>query len=275
VLADPPHPGLAQLVARARTTSRDHVAVVTGASRGIGLALTEHLISRGWRVAGIARTVPSLQGIARAHPRESFLPLVADVTDSIAVAEAFAALAVLWRTPDLVVANAGSYTAVGPTWEADPDRWWRDFEVNVRGTHNTMRAALPGMVRLGSGRFVVMSSGMGGSPSPWSSSYGASKAALTQLVGSVNAELLGTGALAFAVSPGMVRTQMTNWPEELISHRPDLATLPDEAFLGTSAICDLISEIACGDLDPLAGRFIHVRDDRRQLLESHRKASLP
>lgn len=256
--------------------AREHTALVTGASRGIGLAIAEHLMADGWRVAGVARSVPRLQEIAGRHSPDTFLPLVADVTDSLAVSEAAAAMAALWRPPDLVVANAGAYTAVGPTWQADPELWWRDFEVNVRGTHNTLRATLPGMIRRGSGRVVVVSSGMGTKPSPWSSAYGASKAALTHLVGSVAAELRGTGVHVFAVSPGMVRTQMTQWPPELLVHRPDLADLPDEAYLSPAAVCQLVSEIAAGELDDLSGRFIHVRDDRERLRQAAAdKARLP
>ncbi len=241
------------------------IALVTGASRGIGRAIAEDLIGRGWMVAALARDADELAALAAASP-ESVLPLVADVTDSTAMAQAMAALTAIWRTPDLVVANAGALTAVGPTWEADPDQWWHDMEVNVRGVFTTLRDVVPNMVERGSGRVIIMSSGMGRFPSPWTSAYGASKAAATHLASSVAAELAGTGVCAFAISPGMVRTEMTQWPDALLAHRPELATLPDSAFMPVSEATRLVAELAGGRFDALSGRFIHVRDDREALL---------
>lgn len=244
----------------------DGVALVTGASRGIGRALAEALVADGWRVAALARDAAALSDLAAAAPQDRVLPLVADVTDGPAMAQAAAALAALWRAPDLVVANAGVLGAVGPTWEVDPDRWWGDMEVNVRGVFTTLHVTLPAMVERGSGRVVIMSSGLGRSPSPWSSAYGASKAAVTHLASSLGHELNGTGVAVFAISPGMVRTDMTDWPAGLLAHRPDLAELPGDAYLPPSAAVGLVRDLASGRFDRLSGRFIHVRDDREALL---------
>ena len=248
------------------------VALVTGASRGIGRALAESLISSGWRVAALARDADALAQLAAAAPAERVLPLVADVTDGPAMAQAVAALHALWRTPDLVIANAGVNGAVGPTWEVDPDLWWHDIEVNVRGIFLTLHDVLPAMVERGSGRIIMMSSGMGNFPSPWTSAYGAGKAAVTHLAASVAGELAGTGVSAFAISPGMVHTDMTQWPDALIRHRPDLAALPESAYLPPSMVAGLVADLASGRFDILSGRFIHVRDDREAMLAEARPA---
>lgn len=244
------------------------IALVTGGSRGIGRHLVADLVGRGWQVAALARDGDALATVARQAPAGRVLPVVADVTDPAAVQRAVAAVQARWGVPDLVLANAGVLTAVGPTWQADPDDWWRDMTVNVRGVHLTLWAVLPAMLARGSGRIVVVSSGMGGKPSPHSSAYGASKAAVTHLVGSLSAELDGSGVRVFAISPGMVRTDMTRWPETLLAHRPDLAEAPDSAYLPASAAADLVADLASGRLDALAGRFLHVRDDREALLAS-------
>jgi NADP-dependent 3-hydroxy acid dehydrogenase YdfG len=242
------------------------VALITGASRGIGRAISEHLLAEGWRVAALARDARALADLAAASPAERVLPLVADVTDAPAMAQASAALAALWRAPDLVVANAGVLSGVGPTWLVDPDRWWTDLEVNVRGVFQTLHVTLPAMVQRGSGRVVLMSSGLGRAPSPWSSAYGASKAAVTHLASSLAVELAGTGVSVFSISPGMVRTDMTDWPDALLAHRPELAALPDDAYLPASAAAALVSDLASGRFDALSGRFLHVRDDREAML---------
>lgn len=244
----------------------DPIVMVTGASRGIGRAIAVDLVDRGWRVAALARDAEALARLAAEAPTDRVLPLVADVTDGSAMAEAFAALAVRWGVPDLVVANAGVLTAVGPTWQVDPDLWWRDVEVNVRGVQLTMRDTLPAMVARGSGRLVVMSSGMGRVPSPWASAYGASKAAVTHLASSVAEEVAGTGVTVFAISPGMVRTDMTDWPKALLVHNPGPADMPESAYLPTDAVAALVRDIASGRLDALSGRFIHARDDREAML---------
>ncbi|MCU0262675.1 MAG: SDR family oxidoreductase [Candidatus Nanopelagicales bacterium] len=242
------------------------VAMITGASRGIGRALAEDLVARGWKVAALGRDIDLLSGLAAESPPDQVLPLVADVTDGTAMAQAVAALHAIWRTPDLVVANAGVLTAVGPTWEADPDQWWHDMEVNVRGVFTTMRDVVPAMVARGSGRVVVMGSGMGRFPSPWTSAYGASKAAAAHLVSSAAQELAGTGVSVFAISPGMVHTGMTQWSEALIAHRPDLAQMPESAYMPVSAATHLVIDLASGRFDALSGHFIHVRDDRELML---------
>lgn len=242
------------------------VALVTGASRGIGRALVMDLCARGWSVGALARDGAALATLASTCAAGCVRPLEADVTDAPALAGAVDSFQAQWGAPDLVVANAGVFSAVGPSWEVDPDVWWRDLEVNVRGVMLTLHAVIPGMVARGSGRIVVVSSGMGRAPSPWSSAYGASKAAVTHLAASVAAELAGSGVSVFAISPGMVRTDMTQWPEQLIAHRPDLAAMPESAYLPVSDALGLVADLASGRFDALSGRFIHVRDDRDALL---------
>lgn len=244
----------------------DRTALVTGASRGIGRAIAEDLLARGWRVAALARDRDRLaQLVERAGPGRA-LGLVADVTDPAAMRGAGESLVSQWGAPDLVVANAGVLRAAGPTWTVDPDLWWSELAVNVRGVQLTLAATVADMVARGSGRVVLMSSGLGRGPSPWSSAYGASKAAVAHLASSLAGELAGTGVSVFAISPGMVRTELTDWPAELVAHRPELRDQPDSAFLPVSAATELVADLSGGRFDALSGQFIHARDDRAALL---------
>lgn len=236
-------------------------ALVTGVTRGIGRSLVEHLAAGGWEVAAVARDEIALRSLAPAWG-ERVTPYAADVTDGPRLAEVATAAGDL----DLVVANAGALLGAGPLWASDPDAWWSGVEVNLRGVYLTLRAVLPGMIARGSGRVVVVASGIGTEPSPYDSGYGASKAAVLHLVTTVEAELAGTGVHVFPVSPGMVRTDMTRFPVELTRHVPEMADIPDDRYTPVDLLLGLVDEIATGRLDPLAGRFVHARDDRDRLL---------
>lgn len=235
-------------------------ALVTGVTRGIGRAMVDHLVAGGWEVAAVGRRETELRELAEGWG-PSVVPYVADVTD----ADRMSHVAVEADALDLVVANAGALTAAGAFWETDLGDWWRGFEVNTLGVVATAHAVLPAMVARGSGRLVVMTSGMGNVPGPWSSQYAASKAAVTRFAESVALELDGTGVRCFHISPGMVRTDMTVWPDEIVRHYPDLGDIPDDAWTPVERVLALLDRIADGAMDALSGRFLHATDDPERL----------
>jgi NAD(P)-dependent dehydrogenase (short-subunit alcohol dehydrogenase family) len=161
----------------------------------------------------------------------------------------------------------GSFAAGGRLWETDPELWWRDVEVNLRGPALALHAVLPAMVERGSGRVVVLGSGMGVVPTAGASAYATSKAAVLRLVDTAAAELAGTGVVLLAVSPGMVPTDMTRgFPEGFLRVRPELRDPAPDAWREAGAFTGLLLRIAAGELDLLHGRFVHVRDDVDELL---------
>ena len=236
-------------------------ALVTGVTRGIGRSIVDHLVAQGAAVAAVARNGAALEPLA-AGWGDAVTPYVADVNDIDAMLAVVADAAPF----DLVVANAGALTGTGPVWKTDPQEWWSGVEVNIRGVYDTLRAALPEMVERGAGRVVLVTSGLGNSPGSYISGYAASKAAVTMLGASVQAELVGTGVGVFLVSPGMVRTDMTQFPESLTRHKPYLADIPDEHYTPVEELLGLLDAIAAGRLDPLAGKFLHATDDLDALL---------
>ncbi len=237
--------------------------LVTGVTRGIGRSMVEHLVAGGWTVAAVGRNERALGALAVGWG-EAVETHVADASDVGAMASIARAADPL----DLVVANAGALGPTGPLWETDPHQWWRGVEANLGTAHSTASAVIPAMVARGCGRLVLVSSGIGNNPGPWMSSYATSKAAVTVLGESLQAELVGTGVSCFVISPGMVRTEMTQWPETLTRHRPELADPPDQRFTPVQRVLDLLDEIASGRLDGLAGRFLHATDDRATLLDA-------
>lgn len=232
------------------------VALVTGGSRGLGRAAAQELSTDGWSVAVTGRDEAALMEVGAA------LALVADATDPAATRAVVARAEAELGPIDLLVLSAGAFRAGGRVWETDPDTWWSDVEVNVRGVQLALSAALPGMVARGAGRVVVLGSGMGMVPTPGASAYSSSKAAVARLVETAAAELAGTGVTVLTVSPGMVRTAMTTgFPEGFLEQRPDLRDPAPEAWTPAESFVGLLRRIATGDLDALSGRFLHVRDD--------------
>jgi NAD(P)-dependent dehydrogenase (short-subunit alcohol dehydrogenase family) len=227
----------------------DKVALVTGGGRGIGASIARELASAGARVAISARTADQVESVAR---EVDGLPLVADVSDQESVQGMVAQVESELGPVDVLVNNAGISGSTGPVWEADPADWWRVFEINVLGAFLCCHAVLPGMVARGDGRIVDIGSGAGYLPmsmNAWESAYGASKAALNRFGETLARQLEGTGVYVFTISPGLVRTDMTQrFADDLPWTPPELAPR-------------LVRVLASGRADKLTGRYLHAEHD--------------
>lgn len=235
------------------------VALVTGGGRGLGRSIALSLVEAGFAVAVTGRDPGSLEGVVG---EGAALALPGDATDRDAVAEAVRRTNAELGPIDLLVANAGRFATGGPVWRSDPDDWWRDAEVNVRGPLLALHAALPAMVERGTGRAVVVGSGFGNKPMPHASAYSASKAAVQRLVEATAAELAGTGVVVLCISPGFVETQMTRgFPPGFVAGHPEFADPAPERWTPPAAFPSLVARVAAGELDALSGRFVHVTTD--------------
>ena len=238
------------------------IAVVTGASRGIGRALVERLRQRGHVVVAIARSSSDLAGVAA---QTGALPHVLDVADPLAVEEVFAQMLSEVGVPDLLVNNAGVSGASGMTWQHSAEDWWRVVEINLRGTQLCTRAVLEAMMSRGSGRIVNVSSGAAYYPA-WrdndgliNSAYMASKAAIVRFTEALAGECANYGVKAFSLSPGMVKTEMTAGPFADHWDDADFWTPMDKGV-------QLVEDLASGMLDGLSGRYLRAGvDDWRAL----------
>jgi NAD(P)-dependent dehydrogenase (short-subunit alcohol dehydrogenase family) len=241
------------------------VAVVTGAGRGVGRAIAEALADEGAAVALAARSEAELAEVARQLARAVAIPT--DVTRPADVERLVERVESELGPPTLLVAGAGTWDHVGPAWEGDPEAWWRDVEVTLRGAYHCARAVLPGMLARGAGRIVAVSSYAANEPRPWSSGYASGKAALLRFVDSLAAEVADHGVRVFAVTPGFVRTRLV----EEVAHSkegrhwlPALAERSDS--LEPERVGRLVAELATGRADALSGRFLHVLDDLDDLI---------
>jgi len=178
------------------------VALVTGASRGIGRTTSELLAARGARVMGVARSEPQ-------QPKAGLQHCVADLGTpegcEYAVAQAESRLGPI----DILVCNHGIGSAEErAVWEQDPAIWKETLRINLDGPFWLSRLVVGGMVARGYGRCVYTSSTAGLAAELHGSAYNASKHGLIGLVRSVALDAGPYGVTANAVLPGWVRTDM-------------------------------------------------------------------
>lgn len=238
------------------TASVSDVALVTGGGRGLGAIFALRLAEEGLAVAITGRDPATLDASAE-RLRALGVPVVAapaDVSDPAAVADLVERVTAELGPVDLLVNNAG-ITDYGPLWEADPDAWWRVLEVNLRGPFLCSRAVLPAMIERGRGRIVNVTSRAGNAANPAQPAYAASKAALTRLTDSLAAQVEPHGITVFAITPGLVRTELG---EEVAARRGNVA---ESDWVPAEAVATLLARIARGDLDGLSGRFLRSVDD--------------
>lgn len=204
------------------------VAVVTGASSGIGWALAEALAADGCAVGLVARREGPLFELADRLRAAGGTAAVAraDVGRQPEVEAAFAALRDRLGPPDLVVANAGvgKPTALDPVNVADVEEM---FRVNTLGVVYAFTAALPDMLRRKAGHLVGVSSLAAYRGLPGESAYCASKAAVNAYLDGLRIHLRGTGVRVTTVCPGFVRTPMTEMVDP--RHMPGLMDAPAAA----------------------------------------------
>ena len=192
------------------------VAVVTGASRGLGAGLAMHFAGEGMHLGLCARHRPVLAARTRptahdGHVVSSEAPVLSavDVTDRDALARFAATVVARFGRIDLWVNNAGVLGPIGPLVDADPAEITRTVDVNVTGVlSGTAVFAEHVRAREGTGALVNISSGAATNPYEGWAAYCASKAAVDQLTRVVAHEEARHGLAAYSVSPGLVDTDM-------------------------------------------------------------------
>jgi NAD(P)-dependent dehydrogenase (short-subunit alcohol dehydrogenase family) len=243
------------------------IAVVTGAGRGIGRTIAERLASEGAAVALVARSKVELDETAASIGKKGgwAVAVPADVTEPGSVERTMAHVHRAVGPVDLLVNNAGRCDAIGPLWEVDPDTWWGDIRTNLLGTALCSRAVLPFMVARRTGRIVNVSSYAAVRPSPHMSAYGSAKAAVLHLTNTLAAETKPYSISVFAITPGTVRTTLTEQLTSSAAGQKWLPRIPPERWLSPERVAQLVVFLASGQADRLSGRFIHVLDDVAEL----------
>lgn len=184
--------------------SNQKVWFVTGASKGLGLSLVKQLLAKGYQVAATTRNVAELENAV--GKSESFLPLAVTITDEASVNDAISQTVSLFGRIDVVVNNAG-YGIIGSLEELSDAEARANFDVNVFGSLNVIRAAMPHLREQQSGHIFNISSIGGFSGNyPGFGIYCATKFAVQGFTESLAAEAKSFGIKATVVSPGYFRT---------------------------------------------------------------------
>ena len=253
----------------------NQAVLITGGGRGLGRAIALGAAQAGAKVAVTARSVSELaetvELIQQAGGRALALP--ADVTDYHAVVEGVAAAESQLGPIDVLINGAGSFRALGNAAQIDPDEWWREVEINLRGPFVCARAVLPGMIARRRGRIVNIASAAGLQAIETVSAYGVSKAALIRFTEALAAETQPYGIAVLAAHPGTVRTPMSEyaatspqiqeraplvqqWFQQLFAEGGDTPMEQAVAFM---------LAVASGRADALSGCYLSVEDDLEAL----------
>jgi 3-oxoacyl-[acyl-carrier protein] reductase len=227
---------------------RDRVCVVTGASRGIGLAVSRLLAAEDATVLMVARGVERLRREADALGAEW---LAVDVTEPDADARIVGACAEQLGGIDVLVNNAGT-SSVTPLHELTDEDFRMQFDLNVVASARLMRAAAPRMAKRGWGRIVNVASSSGKRPSQTNVAYSAAKAAQLSVSRAFADAYAADGILVNAVMPGMVASELWLGPggmgdqlaaEQGVSREQALASAGGRIPLGRMGTPEQIADV--------------------------------
>ena len=205
---------------------QNKTAIVTGASRGIGLAIAKALVNEGVTVAGWSRTPPDT------FTHDRFHHIKADLTVETSVNEAFEeTVNKLGDSIPILINNAGMGYR-GPMAEMQSDKWLELFDLNVHGLFYTTKRIIPGMKEAGEGHMINIGSGAGTNGIAGMSAYCGTKFAVVGITESLHQELRDFGVKVSCLSPGSVDTGFSEsnknklLPEDLAASVIHMLTCP-------------------------------------------------
>lgn len=184
------------------------IALITGASSGIGEATARRLARDGFSLVLAARRLDRLEALAKSLEVPTHV-ISLDVGDRAAVSAALACMPTTFTSIDVLVNSAGLSLGLDPAPKASLDDWDTMIATNVTGLVHITRAILPGMVERDRGHVINLGSVAGSYPYPGGNVYGGTKAFVSQFSLNLRADLLGSRVRVTSVEPGMVETEFS------------------------------------------------------------------
>jgi len=239
-------------------TLKDHIALVTGASRGIGRAICEQLVRDGATVYAAARNTDAIASWVSQSPDAGarVTPLALDVADRAACDKVIDQIVARHERLDVLVNNAG-ITRDGLVMNMDDEQFDAVINTNLKGAFYLIRAASRHMVRARKGRIVNISSFSGLSGNAGQANYAAAKAGLNGLTKAVAKELAKRGVTCNAIAPGFIETDMTEvLPDKLKEGVKQI--IPMQRFGSAVEIASLVGFLAGPGASYITGQVISV-----------------
>jgi len=245
------------------------VALITGASRGIGQAIAEAYAAAGARVVLASRKQESLDVVAeriRAAGGEA-LPVAGHTGYAEAVHHLVSSAKEAYGGVDILVNNAATNPHFGPIMTSEEGHWDKTFDVNVKGYFRTARACLDVMRQRGGGKIINMSSVAGRHAQPGMGVYGVTKAAVLMLTEVLAAELAPDNIQVNAIIPGYVKTQFSSaiWKDPALNEEV-LKTIPQHRMAEPEELTGLALFLASSASDFVTGASMVI--DGGQLIGS-------
>ncbi|HLY28958.1 MAG TPA: glucose 1-dehydrogenase [Aggregatilineales bacterium] len=217
------------------------VAIVTGASRGIGEGIARIYAQAGAKVVLASRKLDGLTAVAEAIKAEGgeAIALAAHMGDSEAIKRLVQGTVDSYGGVDIIVNNAATNPHFGPLLTSEESMWDKTLDVNLRGYFRLIRETVPTMIQRGGGKIINMASIAGLMPSPGMALYGITKAAVIAMTRSLAVELAPNNIQVNAIAPGFIKTRFSEaiWGNEqikklVVEHTPAGRIADVEEILG-------------------------------------------
>jgi 3-oxoacyl-[acyl-carrier protein] reductase len=233
------------------------VAIVTGASRGIGQAIARTLTARGLRVAGTATTVAGAERIGQdlAEHGEG-IGLQLDVTDAAQVDAVVAEVNERLGAPLVLVNNAG-ITRDNLLMRMKPEEWDAIIDTNLSAVYRMSRACLRGMMKARWGRIISVASVVGVTGNPGQTNYSAAKAGMIGFTKSLAQEIGSRGITVNVVAPGFIDTDMTRALEE-DQRKVLMGKIPLGRLGAPEDLADAVAFLSSENASYITGETLHV-----------------
>ncbi|MBB3601161.1 NAD(P)-dependent dehydrogenase (short-subunit alcohol dehydrogenase family) [Mycolicibacterium sp. BK556] len=241
--------------------STRRIALVTGATQGIGRAIAERLAADGYLV-GVNGPTENTQ-MAEAVDAVDGFGVPADISDPEAIATAVTDAEAHYGPISVLVCNA-AYMSMATLTDHDEADWWKVVDTNLSGTFHTVQSVLPGMRRIGGGRIVIIASEWGVTGWSRATAYAASKAGLIALTKTLGRELARDNIIVNAVAPGVIDTPQleVDAADAGISltemHRRYAEDIPVGRIGRPDEIADTVAFLASMGVGALIGQTIQI-----------------